>query len=47
MAESEITAHAALLIRRARREVFEAFIHPAVTSKFWFTDSTGPLEAGA
>jgi uncharacterized protein YndB with AHSA1/START domain len=26
--------------------VFEAFVNPAVTSKFWFTKGSGRLEAG-
>jgi uncharacterized protein YndB with AHSA1/START domain len=35
-----------LLIRRPVAEVFEAFIDPEITTKFWFTKSTGRLEAG-
>jgi uncharacterized protein YndB with AHSA1/START domain len=35
-----------MLIRRPVAEVFEAFIDPAITSKFWFTKSSGRLEAG-
>lgn len=35
-----------MLIRRPVAEVFEAFIDPAVTTKFWFTKSSGRLEAG-
>ena len=35
-----------LLIRRPVAEVFEAFVDPAVTSKFWFTKGSGRLEAG-
>jgi uncharacterized protein YndB with AHSA1/START domain len=41
------TATAAMLIRRPAAEVFEAFIDPAITSKFWFTKSSGMLEPGA
>ncbi|HEX8772705.1 MAG TPA: SRPBCC family protein [Pyrinomonadaceae bacterium] len=37
---------AEMLIRRPVAEVFEAFIDPAITSKFWFTKGSGPLEAG-
>ncbi len=37
---------AEMLIRRSVAEVFEAFIDPAITSKFWFTKSSGRLEAG-
>ena len=39
-------AKAAMLIRRPVGEVFDAFIDPAITSKFWFTKSTGRLEPG-
>lgn len=35
-----------MLIRRPVAEVFEAFIDPAITTKFWFTKSSGRLEAG-
>lgn len=41
------TANAAMLIRKPVAEVFEAFIDPAVTTKFWFTKSSGKLEPGA
>ena len=39
-------AKAEMLIRRRVAEVFEAFVDPAVTTKFWFTKSSGRLEAG-
>jgi len=39
-------AKAAMLIRKPASAVFEAFIDPAITSKFWFTKSTGRLEPG-
>ena len=35
-----------MLIRKPVSEVFEAFIDPAITSRFWFTKSTGRLEPG-
>jgi uncharacterized protein YndB with AHSA1/START domain len=35
-----------MLVRRSAAEVFEALIDPAITTKFWFTRSTGRLEAG-
>jgi uncharacterized protein YndB with AHSA1/START domain len=35
-----------MLIRRPVGEVFEAFINPEITTKFWFTKSSGRLEAG-
>ena len=28
------------------REVFEAFVNPAITTQFWFTKSNGALAAG-
>jgi len=39
-------AKAEMLIRRPTAEVFEAFIDPEITSRFWFTKSSGRLEAG-
>jgi uncharacterized protein YndB with AHSA1/START domain len=33
-----------MLIRKPVAEVFEAFINPDVTTKFWFTKSSGRLE---
>ena len=35
-----------MLIRRTIADVFEAFISPEFTTKFWFTKSSGRLEAG-
>jgi uncharacterized protein YndB with AHSA1/START domain len=35
------------LIRRPPAEVFAAFADPAVTTRFWFTRSSGPLAPGA
>jgi uncharacterized protein YndB with AHSA1/START domain len=35
-----------MLIRRPVAEVFEAFIDPDITTKFWFTNSSGRLEVG-
>ena len=35
---------AQMTIRRPAPEVYQAFINPAITKHFWFTDSTGPLE---
>src|ERR1044071_8804372 len=35
-----------MLIRRPVEEVFEAFVDPAITTKFWFTKSSGQLESG-
>jgi uncharacterized protein YndB with AHSA1/START domain len=39
-------AEAAMLIRKPISEVFEAFINPEITTKFWFTKSSGKLEEG-
>jgi|HubBroStandDraft_2_1064218.scaffolds.fasta_scaffold16648_4 uncharacterized protein YndB with AHSA1/START domain len=36
-----------MLIRRPPSEVFEAIADPEITSKFWFTNSTGRLEPDA
>jgi uncharacterized protein YndB with AHSA1/START domain len=35
-----------MLIRKPVAEVFEAFVDPAITTKFWFTKSSGRLEPG-
>jgi uncharacterized protein YndB with AHSA1/START domain len=35
-----------MLIRKPVAEVFEAFVNPEITRRFWFTKSTGRLEAG-
>jgi uncharacterized protein YndB with AHSA1/START domain len=39
-------AKAQMLIRRPADEVFEAFVDPAITTRFWFTKSSGRLEPG-
>jgi uncharacterized protein YndB with AHSA1/START domain len=39
-------ARTGMLIRRPVEEVFAAFIDPAVTTRFWFTRSSGRLEVG-
>ena len=36
-----------MLIRKPVEEVFRAFADPAVTTRFWYTKSTGPVEPGA
>jgi uncharacterized protein YndB with AHSA1/START domain len=40
-------ATAGLLIRRPVADVFEAFVDPAITTRFWFTEASGRLETGA
>ncbi|WP_274362542.1 SRPBCC family protein [Paenibacillus thermotolerans] len=42
----EPVVKAEMLIRKPAEEVFEAFVDPTVTTKFWFTKSSGRLEAG-
>src|SRR5947207_6493822 len=37
-------AKTGMLIRRPVAEVFEAFVDPEITTKFWFTKSTGRLD---
>ncbi|MBX2875215.1 MAG: SRPBCC family protein [Saprospiraceae bacterium] len=39
-------ATAQMFIRKPVATVFEAFIDPLITTKFWFTKSTGRLEEG-
>jgi uncharacterized protein YndB with AHSA1/START domain len=39
-------AKTGMLIRKPVAEVFEAFVDPGITTKFWFTRSSGRLEAG-
>ena len=39
-------ASAGMLIRRPAAEVFEAFIDPAITSRFWFSRGSARLEPG-
>jgi uncharacterized protein YndB with AHSA1/START domain len=38
------TVSVGMLIRKPVHEVFEAFIDPTITTKFWFTKSSGRLE---
>ena len=35
-----------MLIRRPAAEVFEAFVDPAITTRFWFTKGSARLEQG-
>jgi uncharacterized protein YndB with AHSA1/START domain len=39
-------AKTGMLIRKPVAEVFEAFVNPEVTTKFWFTKGSGRLETG-
>lgn len=38
---------AQMLVRRPVAEVFAAFVEPGITTRFWFTRSSGRLEPGA
>ena len=44
--EKSPVAKTGMLIRRPVADVFAAFIDPEVTTKFWFTKSSGRLEPG-
>ena len=36
-----------LLIRRSPHDVFEALANPSITTRFWYTKSSGRMEEGA
>ncbi|MGA2623845.1 MAG: SRPBCC family protein [Bacteroidota bacterium] len=40
------TVETQMLIRKPASTVFQAFIDPTVTTRFWFTKSSGQLEVG-
>jgi uncharacterized protein YndB with AHSA1/START domain len=40
------TSKTGMLIRKPVAEAFEAFVNPDITTKFWFTKSSGRLETG-
>lgn len=40
------TVETQMLIRKPISTVFQSFIDPAITTKFWFTKSSGQLEVG-
>lgn len=44
--ENSPVAKATMLIRRPVEEVFNSFIDPSITTKFWFSRSSGALKAG-
>jgi len=46
MEKDVIAAEAGMLIRKPVADVFEAVVDPEITTKFWFTRSTGKLQAG-
>jgi uncharacterized protein YndB with AHSA1/START domain len=39
-------AKTGMLIRQPVAKVFEAFVDPSITTRFWFTKSSGRLEVG-
>jgi uncharacterized protein YndB with AHSA1/START domain len=41
------TVRVGMLIRRPPAEVFQALVDPAITTRFWFTHSSGKLVPGA
>jgi uncharacterized protein YndB with AHSA1/START domain len=41
------TVEVGMLIRRPPGEVFQAIVDPEITTRFWFTKSSGNLEPGA
>lgn len=40
------TVQVQMLIRRPIASVFNAFVDPRITTQFWFTHASGPLEVG-
>jgi uncharacterized protein YndB with AHSA1/START domain len=44
MADEPIVAKAEMLIRSPVSSVFDAFVDPAITSKFWFSQGSAKLE---
>lgn len=40
-----LAVKARMLIHKPVSEVFDAFIDPAITTRFWFTKSSGWMEA--
>ncbi|MCC5905061.1 MAG: SRPBCC family protein [Balneolaceae bacterium] len=44
--QKTVIVKAGMLIRKPVNEVFEAMVNPEITSKFWFTRSSGRVEAG-
>lgn len=42
----EVVVETQMLIRRPASVVYQAFVDPAITKNFWFTNSSGKLEVG-
>jgi uncharacterized protein YndB with AHSA1/START domain len=47
MSTHQSKADVGMLIRRPPDDVFRALVDPAVTTRFWFTKSSGRVEPGA
>lgn len=47
MSHAAPVARTQMLIRAPAATVFDAFVDPAITTRFWFTRASGPLRAGA
>lgn len=43
---NDVVIETQMMIRKPVAIVFNAFIDPVITTKFWFTKSSGPLEEG-
>jgi uncharacterized protein YndB with AHSA1/START domain len=46
MNQNSVKAVAEMLVRKPVAEVFEAFVNPEITAKFWFSRGSARLEAG-
>ncbi len=44
--KNDVIVETQMLIRKPVEIVFNAFIDPVITTKFWFTKSSGPLQEG-
>jgi len=44
--QSQMKIDTQMLIRKHLPQVFETFVNPDITTKFWFTKSSGRLEQG-
>lgn len=46
MTKNTVVVETQMMIRKPVEMVFQAFIDPSITTKFWFTKSSGFLESG-
>ncbi|MFJ6699555.1 SRPBCC domain-containing protein [Streptomyces sp. NPDC091272] len=44
---SDPAAYACMIIHKPAEEVVQAFVDPAVATRFWYSGSSGPMVAGA